>query len=137
MLDQLMQQMLDEGKSDLVPMLTEKLSVSDSQAGSFLESLLPQVLSMLRGDKLEIASLLSGSTSSLKQGLDLDALGGLLGGGKEHASTALDTIAGPLGKQLGGIDLSSLLGVADDGQEGGIDDIVRKGGGLLGKVLGE
>jgi len=138
MLDQLIQQVLGDKKSDLVSMLTGKLGVDDGQAGGFLESLVPQVMSMLKGGKLDIASLLGGNTKSLKQGLDLDSLGGLLGGGRDKAESAVDTIAEPLGKQLDGMDLSSVMGMLDDGKEGGLDDMVRKaGGGLLGKVFGK
>lgn len=138
MLDQLMQQVLGDKKSDLVSILTGKLGVSDGQAGGFLESLIPQVMKLVQGEKLDVSGLLSGNTASLKQGLDLDALGGLLGGGKEKAETAVDTIAEPLGKQLDGMDLSGVMGMLDDGKEGGLDDMVRKaGGGLLGKMFGK
>lgn len=139
MLDQLIQQVLGDKKSDLVSMLTSKLGVDDGQAGGFLEMLVPQVMAMLKGEKLDIASLLSGNTSSLKQGLNMDALGQMLGGGREKAETAVDTVAAPIGEQLQGMgDLSSVMGMLDDGKEGGLDDMVRKaGGGLLGKIFGK
>ncbi|MFK7884750.1 MAG: DUF937 domain-containing protein [Phycisphaerales bacterium] len=139
MLDQLIQQVLGDKKSDLISMLTSKLGVNDGQAGGFLEMLVPQVMGMLKGDKLDVSSLMAGKTDTLKQGLDLEALGGLLGGGKEKAETAVDAVAGPIGEQLQGMgDLSSVMGMLDDGKDGGIDDMVRKaGGGLLGKMFGK
>jgi len=100
---------------------------------------------MLKGGKLDIASLMGGDTSALKSGLDLGALGGLLGGGKDKAEQAIDAVASPLGERLKGIgDLQGLLGqrgdvqgMLDDGKPGGLDDAARKiGGGLMGKVFG-
>jgi hypothetical protein len=139
MLDQLIQQVLGDKKSDLVSALTSKLGVEKGQANGFLEMLVPQVMAMLKGGKVDIAGLMGGKTDALKKGLDLDALGGLLGGGREKAETAVDTVAAPIGKQLQGMgDLSSVMGMLDDGKEGGLDDMVRKaGGGLLGKMFGK
>ena len=146
MLDQIISQVLGDKKGDIVSMLTSKLGVNAGQADGFLGSLIPQVLAMLKGGKLDIASLLGGNTSALKGGLNMDALGKLLGGGQAEAAQAVDTIAKPLGEQLNGLgDLQGLLGklgdldgMLDDGKPGGIDDAVRKvGGGLMGKMFGK
>lgn len=145
MIDQIISQVLGDKKGDIIAMLISKLGVNEGQAGGFLGSLVPQVLGMLKGGKLDVASLMGGDTSVLKSGLDLGALGGLLGGGKDKAEQAIDTVAGPIAKQLGGLgDLQGLLGqlgdvqgMLDDGEPGGLDDAARKiGGGLMGKVFG-
>lgn len=146
MLDQVISQVLGDKKGDIVSMLTSKLGVNAGQADGFLGSLIPQILGMLKGGKLDLASLLGGNTSALKGGLNMDALGELLGGGKAEAAQAVDTVAKPIGEQIKGIgDLQGLLGkigdvdgLLDDGKPGGIDDAVRNiGGGLMGKMFGK
>lgn len=146
MLDQIINQVLGDKKSDIVTTLMGKLGVNEGQAGGFLEMLVPQVMAMLKNGKLDVESLLGGNTAALKGGLNMDALGQLLGGGRAEADRAVDAVAQPIGEQLKGVgDLQGLLGqlgdvqgMLDDGKPGGLDDTIREvGGGLLGKVFGK
>jgi hypothetical protein len=145
MLDQIVGQIFGGKKNDMASMLTGALGVNQSQAGGFLDKLLPMVLGGLKQGKFDVASLLGGNTTGLKNSLDLNSLGKLLGGGAPQASKAVDTVAKPIAQQLQGVgDLNGLLGqlgdvskLLDDGKPGGIDDAVRKaGGGILGKIFG-
>lgn len=146
MLDQIVNQVLGGDKQNLVSKLTSQFGASEGQAKGFLEMLVPQVLAMLKGGKLDLASLLGGNTGPLKQGLNLNALGQLLGGGKAEGEQAVDAVAKPLGESLKGMgDLDGILGqlgnldgMLDDGKPGGLDDTIRKaGGGMLGKLFGK
>lgn len=146
MLDQIVNQVLGGDKSDLVSKLTSQFGASDGQAKGFLEMLIPQVLAMLKSGKFDIASLLGGNTGALKDGLNLNALGQLLGGGAAEGEKAVDAVAQPIGEQLKGMgDLDGILGqlgdldgMLDDGKPGGIDDTIREaGGGMLGKLFGK
>jgi hypothetical protein len=126
-------------KNDLIGMLVSQLGVSNQQAGGFLDSLLGRIGDLLKGGKLDVQKLIAGDTSALKSNLNMEALGGLLGGGADKAEKGLGTIIGPLSTQLGGNkdllgQLSGLLG----GGGGGADDMLKKAaGGLLGGMFGK
>jgi len=130
----MLEQLLSEHKDTLIKALTDKLGVSGDQAGGFLSKIFPMIQGLLGEGKLDAGDLLKGDFSALKSGLDLDMLGGLLGGGKEKGEQGIDAIAGPISEKLGDLDdakgiLGSLLG----GDAGGLMDKAKGGlGGLLG-----
>jgi hypothetical protein len=130
----MLDQLLNEHKDTLINALTSKLGVNNDQAGGFLIKVLPMIEQLLGDGKLDMSALLKGDLGAVKNSLDLDMLGGLLGGGKERAEQGIDAIADPISKELDKLDdpigmLGGLLG--DD--SGDLMSKAKKGlGGLLG-----
>jgi len=130
----MLDQLLNEHKDTLINALTTKLGVNNDQAGGFLIKVLPMIEQLLGDGKLDMSALLKGDLGAVKNSLDLDMLGGLLGGGKERAEQGIDAIADPISKELDKLDdpigmLGGLLG--DD--SGDLMSKAKKGlGGLLG-----
>ncbi len=130
----MLDQLLNEHKDTLINALTSKLGVNKDQAGGFLIKVLPMIEQLLGDGKLDMSALLKGDLGAVKNSLDLDMLGGLLGGGKERAEQGIDAIADPISKELDKLDdpigmLGGLLG--DD--SGDLMSKAKKGlGGLLG-----
>lgn len=130
----MLDQLLNEHKDTLINALTTKLGVNKDQAGGFLIKVLPMIEQLLGDGKLDMSALLKGDLGAVKNSLDLDMLGGLLGGGKERAEQGIDAIADPISKELDKLDdpigmLGGLLG--DD--SGDLMSKAKKGlGGLLG-----
>ena len=131
----MLDKLLGNNKNELISALTGKLGVSEDQAGGFLGKLMPMIEGLIGDGKLDIQSLMKGDLSALKSGLDMNMLGGLLGGGKEKAEEGIDAIASPLSKQLDKLDdpmgmLGGLLGGSDSSD---LMSQAKKGlGGLLG-----
>lgn len=131
----MLDQLLNEHKDTLINALTSKLGVNEDQAGGFLVKVLPMIERFMNDGKLDAGALMKGDLSALKNGLDLDMLGGLLGGGKDKAEQGIDAIAEPISKELGNLDnpmemLGVLLG------DGGSDDLMEKAKKGLGGLLG-
>ena len=130
----MLDQLLNEHKDTLINALTSKLGVNKDQAGGFLIKVLPMIEQLLGDGKLDMSAVLKGDLGAVKNSLDLDMLGGLLGGGKERAEQGIDAIADPISKELDKLDdpigmLGGLLG--DD--SGDLMSKAKKGlGGLLG-----
>tara|TARA_R110002073_G_scaffold152651_2_gene307171 strand:- start:79588 stop:80034 length:447 start_codon:yes stop_codon:yes gene_type:complete len=130
----MLDQLLNEHKDTLINALTSKLGVNNDQAGGFLIKVLPMIEQLLGDGKLDMSAVLKGDLGAVKNSLDLDMLGGLLGGGKERAEQGIDAIADPISKELDKLDdpigmLGGLLG--DD--SGDLMSKAKKGlGGLLG-----
>lgn len=132
----MLDQLLGDKKNDLIGMLTNQLGVSDAQAGGFLGSLLERLEDLLKGGKLDVQQLLSGDLGSITKNLNLEALGGLLGGGADKGEQGVKAVMGSVAGELGGNE--NLLGqiqgmLGDDGKPGGIDDAIK---GIAGKFLG-
>ena len=130
----MLDQLLNEHKDTLINALTSKLGVNNDQAGGFLIKVLPMIEQLLGDGKLDMSALLKGDLGAVKNSLDLDMLGGLLGGGKERAEQGIDAIADPISKELDKLDdpigmLGGLLG--DDS-----GDLMSKAKKELGGVLG-
>lgn len=123
--------LLKDHKDDLINALTSKLGVSADQGGGFVQKLIDMVQDRIGSGDLDLSAVLSGDLGSLKSALDLDALGGLLGGGADKAEEGLGAVVGPLKDKLGGMgDAGDLLGQITGGKGlGGIGDAL---GGLLG-----
>ncbi len=130
----MLDQRLNEHKDTLINALTSKLGVNKDQAGGFLIKVLPMIEQLLGDGKLDMSAVLKGDLGAVKNSLDLDMLGGLLGGGKERAEQGIDAITDPISKELDKLDdpigmLGGLLG--DD--SGDLMSKAKKGlGGLLG-----
>lgn len=129
----MLEELLASKKDDLIEMLMKKLDVSPEQADGFLSKIFPMIQGLISGGKLDPSALLNGNTSALKDGLDLDSLGELLGGGKEKAERGVDVVAAPISESLGKLDnpmdmLSGLIG-------GDTDGLLKKGLGGLGKMF--
>ena len=130
----MLEQLLGDQKNKLIEILTSQLGVNGDQAGGFIGKLLPMIQGLMGEGKLDASSLLSGDLSALKGGLDMDMLGGLLGGGKEQAEEGIDAIAMPLSDSLSKLDdpmgmLGGLIG-------GESDDLLAKAKKGLGGLLG-
>lgn len=127
----MLDKLLEGQKDNLIGMLTSKLGVSGDQAGGFLSKLLPMIEGLLGKGDIDPSALLKGDISALKDGLDLDALGSALGGGKEKAEQGIETVAGPIAEQLNGLDnpMDMLKGVMGGDAEG----LLKKG---IGKIFG-
>lgn len=127
----MLDKLLDGRKDNLIEMLTSKLGVSGDQAGGFLSKLLPMIEGLIGKGDIDASSLLKGDVSSLKNALDLDALGSALGGGKEKAEQGIETVAGPIAEQLNGLDnpMDMLKGALGGDAEG----LLKKG---IGKIFG-
>lgn len=121
----MLDKLLADHKDELIKAITTKLGVGTDQAGGFLTKLLDMAQKLIGKGDLDLAALLKGDLATLKNKLDLNALGGLLGGGKDKAEQGLAAVIGPLSQKL-----SSL---------GGADDLLKQikgGSGLLGKLGG-
>ncbi len=125
----IVKQLLAEQTGPLVEKLTSQLGFSADQAQSFVPAAVAQVIEVLKGGKLDLASLLGGADpSALIDRVDAGALARAAGVEPAQATTGLGAIAPAileaLQKQGGGAEgLLSMLG-----GEGA--------GGLLGKASG-
>lgn len=131
----MLDQLLGDHKDQLIEVLTSKLGVNGDQAGGFLSKIFPMIQGLLGDGKLDVADLMKGDLSSIKGGLDLDMLGGLLGGGKDKAEQGIDAISGPISDNLGKLDdpvglLGNLIGGGD------ANDLMAKAKKGLGGLLG-
>ncbi|MEZ6318883.1 MAG: hypothetical protein R3B49_09050 [Phycisphaerales bacterium] len=132
----MLEQILGDSKHELIKTITSKLGVSDAQAGGFLGSLLERLEDLLKGGKLDVQQLLSGDLGAITKNLNLDALGGLLGGGADKGEQGVKAVMGSVTDKLGGSEdllgqLEGLLG--GDGKSGGGLDALK---GIAGKFLG-
>ena len=100
----MLEELLASKKDDLIEMVMKKLDVSPEQADGFLSKIFPMIQGLISGGKLDPSALLNGNTSVLKDGLDLESLGELLGGGKEKAERGVDVVAAPISESLGKLD---------------------------------
>ncbi|GJM19491.1 MAG: hypothetical protein DHS20C14_17040 [Phycisphaeraceae bacterium] len=133
----MLDQLLSGSKDELINTLTAKLGVSDAQAGGFLGSLLERVEDLLKGGKLDVSSLLSGDTSTLKGLLNMEALGGLLGGDAKKAEAGVEAVIDPIAKDLGGNAgmLDQLQGMLGGDKAGG--GAIDAAAGIAGKLFGK
>ncbi|HED53574.1 MAG TPA: hypothetical protein ENJ00_05165 [Phycisphaerales bacterium] len=130
----MLEQLLASHKDELLGALTSKLGVSSDQAGGFLSKLIGMIQSLIGDGKLDVQDLLKGDVSSLTGKLNMDELGGLLGGGKEQAEQGLSAVIGPLSEKIGGLgDAGDLLGKITGNDSGGGGGIMGAIGGILGK----
>jgi hypothetical protein len=127
----MLDKLLESNKDELLGLITSKLGVSSGQADGFLGRLLGMIQDLLGSGKLDVSDLLKGDISSLKGMLNLDELGGLLGGGTDKAEEGLGAVMGPITEKLGGLgDAGDLLGKITGGESDGIMGAL---GGILGK----
>ncbi|MEM1071390.1 MAG: hypothetical protein AAGH71_01020 [Planctomycetota bacterium] len=127
----MLDQLLKDHKDDLIAAVTSKLGVGTDQGGSFIQKLIEMVQDRLGAGDLELSALLSGDLSGIKDKLNLEALGGILGGGADKGEEGLAAVIGPLKDKLGELgNAEDLLGKIT-GSLGG-----SKGLGGLGDALG-
>lgn len=127
----MLDKLLESNKDEFIGALMNKLGVSADQADGFLGSLLSKIQDLIGADKLDIADLLKGDVSLLKDKLNLEQLGSLLGGGSDKAEQGINAVMGPLTEKLGDLGgADDLLGKLTGGDGGGIAGAL---GGIFGK----
>lgn len=130
------EQLLGGTKESLIGALASKLGIGTDQAGGFLQRGLSMLEGGLKSGQFDASSLTSGNISGILSKLDLNQLGGFVGGDAGKARTGMETILGGVtnaAQSVGGADkLMDMLGA---GQGGG--GVMNRAAGMAGKFFGK
>ncbi len=134
----MLEQLLSGAKDSILKELTGRLGLNPDQAGGFLQKGLALLEGAFKGGKLDLASLTSGTPSTVASKLDTTPLAGLVGGDPGKARVGLESILGPLMSSIknnaGGA--QQILGhlTGEGGKTGLMGQVTEFAGKLMGKA---
>lgn len=99
----MLNQLLGSNLNAIIAKVSAAIGLPEAQARAFVDKALPMVEKLLKSDKVDVASLLSGGAggaSGLASKLDLGALTGLVGGDTGKAKQGAGALVEGLVQQL-------------------------------------